>query len=398
MEDKRPSLFYATTAHQDEDDLYSILAQPAEQGGNTWNYSDDIKNEGLKHLPARNTLFINSNIALTDGNSNKISESNTIPNLYDALEEMAHRIKTIEDTTDEPSTADKRLYIEESNHVVGSDGIERASALTILPGTNNSESPSNASIEDTHIKTFTIATPEKEASITLTDKIDEENSNLKLHAETITVDGIVEKGIHITSGEQTQLIINNDDVVMDGKNVVIGGENIVFNIPSGDKDEENPTAISLRAIIEAIRELNRRTAFIDSSLGIKQAADYFDVIDEDLTEDGVYANKDDDGLPAATNSLYNSNVVEYHSAGQDCTCKQESGETLQDIEHNAKITQEVHPETGKPVIKTMQGDEMMNTQGAAPLDAIERSLNEDISLISPENAEIRNRGCPYLML
>lgn len=278
--DIRPRLFYQTAKPSTEDDLYAKLAPAEEDGGNTWNYNtdketNDAVEEGkeLRHLPAPNTLFINSNIALTDGKNKRISESKTIPNLYDAIDTMATKI----------------------HHL---------------------------------------------------DK-------------------------HIT--------IDNGDITLNG-------DDIRFNCKSFNKDGKD-TVITMQAIVEAIRELNRRTAYIDSTLGFEEAVDYLDVNDEEI--DGVYANQYDDGLPAATNSHYSGHFIEYHPADANCSCELE-----EPVEHNAKITQEI----GKPpTIVVTTGTDMKNTQGARP---IERSFDveDDPEIITVENQSVRMRGCPYLMI
>ena len=69
--DSRFSLFYGNTNHEDGG-LYNVIGDNT----NTWIYEND-KSNGIKyHLPAENTVFINANIALTDGSSKKFNTSN----------------------------------------------------------------------------------------------------------------------------------------------------------------------------------------------------------------------------------------------------------------------------------------------------------------------------------
>ena len=270
--DIRPQLFYEQ-ANPGTNGLYSKLTLDGE-AERTWKYSDDLS-KNLHHLPAANTLFINSNIALTDGADKKIGKSKTIPNLYDAIDTMATKINQL----------------------------------------NN------------------------------------------------------------------RITINGENITLNGGDITLNGGDINFKCKGFKKDgKETEAIITIQAIVEAIQELNRRTAYIDSTISFGEAVDYFDVHEEEI--DGVYANKLDDGLPAATNSLHSGKFVVYHSANADCECPLEEA-----VEHN--ITGDNTPPT--------TGTNMKNVHGAKP---IERGFDaeDDLEVITIENQSIRMRGCPYLML
>ena len=114
--DARFSLFYEN-AH---DGLYEIIG---DRDKNTWKYDNDKNKTDILHLPAENTVFINANIALTDGSSKKFNTDNktprTIPNLYDTLSALATKISSIYDRIEvELSTADKYLYVTKDSGLV----------------------------------------------------------------------------------------------------------------------------------------------------------------------------------------------------------------------------------------------------------------------------------------
>lgn len=351
----------------DEDDLYAKLAPSKEDGGNTWNYNADVTDgNNLEHLPAKNTLYINSNIALTDGKSKSMKNSKTIPNLYDAIDNMATRIRRIEETeADDPSTADMNLLVAKDDYVNCPDGECRATSLIITPGTNRDCSTSpNADHVDSHIRHISVQNAKGTAKVEISGNDDPE--------------------IRLAVGPKNHIAVN-------GSGITLNGNDIRFNC-SGFTRDGRDSVITMQAIVEAIRELNRRTAFIDASMGLEEAADYLDVHDEEIN--GVFANDLDDGLPAATNSHYSGHFIEYHDADLDCDCDVDG-----DVEHNAQIGYTIDANGGiDETIETLVGTDMKNNKGA---QVMERGIDEDDddpTLITPENQTIRMRGCPYLML
>lgn len=325
MTDLRPQLFYENTAHEeDTDDLYAVLAPiSTEDGGHSWTYDTD-KEKSLAHLPASNTLFINSNIALTDGTNKEINKTKTIPNLYDAIDGMSKRIKSLEDgNIDDPSTADRTLLVTPSEYVQCKDSLQRPTVLTIRPGTNGIDNASpNAAEVDSHIKSLQISNVKGDSVVSING--DNQNGNA---------------GVRIRSGD-SYINVNHNGIVINGDTIVH-----VKGVTQRSGSEPGDGFVSLQAIVEAIQELHRRTAFIDSSLGFKEALKYHDTIDGSI--EGVYENMTADKLPAATDSfVYDS-----------------------DRSMDAKTINET--------------DEL--------------AMEDDPTVIMPENAAIRFRGCPYLI-
>lgn len=308
--DYRFSLFYEN-AHSGDNGLYGIIG---DNDKNSWKYNEDKDKTNIQHLPAENTVFINANVALTDGSSKKFNIADktlrTIPNLYDALTALATKISNIDvQINKEYSTADKCLYVtkDESNKTV-----------TISPG-----------------------------------KVTETNKN------ATDVDGNI-NSIHITSGNKsTSIAISNND--------------ILFTIKPDDNSDSR--TYNLGAIIEAIQELNRRTAFIDSTMNFHEAKTYLDTNDS-IVEGAMYQGLDDE-LPAATDShqgisglgntrsISNSKVSKMNIISCD-------PETIDNTDKNIPLTQE---------ISTLN----------------KNSILDDPTVISPESVAIRMRGCPYLL-
>lgn len=306
--DSRFSLFYGNTNHENGG-LYSVIGD----NNNTWSYEDDKSNGVEYHIPAENTVFINANIALTDGSSKKFDTTKktprTIPNLYDALTALAEKISNINtEINKDYSTSDKYLYVTKND----SD-----KTVTIFPGNG----------EDNMIATGT-------------------NSTLN--------------SIQITSGNNsTSIKITNNDIEFTIK-------------PHGNTNSHTYT---LGAIIEAIQELNRRTAFIDSTMTFTDAKNHFDVNEDEVT-DAFYQGLDDE-LPAATNS---------HQGTLEPNIKRSIPSSklakMNIIAHN--------PET-----VNNSGKNIQFTQETLILN--DSTILDDPTVISPEYVAVRMRGCPYLL-
>lgn len=305
--DSRFSLFYENAHRKDDNELYSIIG---DSSNNTWDYEDDKGKTNIRHLPAENTVFINANIALTDGSSKKFNTVDktprTIPNLYDALTALATKITTINNQI-KYSSADIYLHVTKD---------ENDKSVTISPG--KSDETTGATIPDTSIN-----------------------------------------NMQITSGNsETSIVISNKD--------------IQFTInPNSDTNSHTYT---LGAIIEAIQELNRRTAFIDSTMTFADAKNHFDVNSD--TVDGAFYQGLDDELPAATDGHYSGNL---------------SADTRSIF--NGKL----------PRMKIITYDpETDKTRKNIPFIQETVALNystilDDPTVISPESVAIRMRGCPYLL-
>lgn len=303
--DRRFSLFYEN-AHNGNNGLYSTIGD----SNNTWIYENDKNKTDILHLPAENTVFINANIALTDGNSKKFNTGNktprTIPNLYDALTALAAKISAINAQIEEGcSTADKYIYATKENNTV-----------TIAPGNGSTG--------------------------TFASNVDSESN------------------IHITNGNNSTSITITD-------------KDIAFTIkPNANTDSHTYT---LGAIIEAIQELNRRTAFIDSTMTFSEAKNHFDVNNE--TIDGAVYQGVDDELPAATDNhqgnlgpsnlrsipsgkLSKMNIIAYDSGTED-----NMGKNIPFIQDTSTLN--------------------------------DSTILDDPTVISPESVSVRMRGCPYLL-
>ena len=310
--DSRFPLFYENV-DSESNGLYNIIG---DSDKNTWKYNDDTGKDDIRHLPAENTVFINANIALTDGSSKKFNKDDktprTIPNLYDALTGIAIKISELYTKIENSlSNADKYLYVTKD---------KETGSVTIYPG-----------------------------------KFDEDDNTTKKDEDAEIIQ------IKHGSGPASIDITNND---------------IQFTIKPYEDTEA--TTYTLGAMIEAIQELNRRTAFIDSTIGFQEAKKHFDVNNDDIN--GANYEKEDDGLPAAADSHYNGNfnVVERSVLSKKL-------KKMKIIAYD--------PETNKMVDIT--GKNIPFTQEISMLN--DNMLLDDPTVISPENASIRMRGCPYLL-
>ena len=311
--DSRFSLFYEN-AHHNDGVLYGIIGDSSK---NTWVYDDDKGKSDIRHLPAENTVFINANIALTDGSCKKFNTGDktprTIPNLYDALSALATKISDIQKQIDASySGADKYLYVTKN---------EDNKSITLYPG-----------------------------------KFDETN-------HTVDIDKTTEK-IQITSGNsETSIAITNNDIQFTIK-------------PNNDTDSRT---YNLGAIIEAIQELNRRTAFIDSTMTFSDAKTHFDVNGDAV--DGAFHQGIADSLPAATDGHYNGKL----GTGNTRSISNGKLPRMKIITYDPGTNKTIN-DMGKNIPFTQEPSKLNN-----------HALLDDPTVISPESVAIRMRGCPYLL-
>jgi hypothetical protein len=250
--DSRAVNFYENADH--EGGIYKLLTNPDEK--RTWIYTEDVEHEGLRHLPANHTVFINSNIAFTDGCSTTFGDTSprTIPNLYDALEGLALKISSLSDEISKlsTSTVDKYLYI---SAITDKNEYDNDVLIyTLQPGKDNDEDDSK-------------------------DEATEPNTD---------VDRFI-----IKSGK------GNSSISFGGNDTTITGDDIKFTII---REDGSTVSYHLGAIIEAIQELNRRTMFIDSTSTFNDSITSHDVNTKDV--DNAVFESIEDGLPAASDSLY----------------------------------------------------------------------------------------------
>ena len=302
--DYRFPLFYEN-ADRETNGLYGVIGD----SGNKWDYNTDKDKTGIHHLPAENTVFINANIALTDGSCKKFVEGktpHTIPNLYDALTALATKITDInEKISNTYSNADKYICVIKD---------ETDKSVTLYPGTFD------------------------------------ENTN------TTDIDKTAEN-IQIKHGNsETSVVISNKD--------------IQFTIKP---DGETANTYTLGAIIEAIQELNRRTAFIDSTMTFNEAKLHFDVNSGNVPGASYQGLKD--GLPAAADSHYSG------------TFENSNARAISDIKLPRMKIISYDPGTDDKSIPFTP--ELLTSNDNALLD--------DPTVISPESVAIRMRGCPYLL-
>ncbi len=349
------------------DELYDVIGDKEK---NSWDYITDSKQGDTKHLPAANTVFINANIALTDGTTRDLNsetkQPRTIPNLYDALTALATKISNISTTIEKQggySTADKRLLVTKPDN---------ENTILIQPGkdTTPADGQEIANAPDDSIDTMRIMSGRSNSYIDIyTPSGASTNSKIKIISPETTVS---EKA---TIGGK--LIGNGGAYITAGANkasIDITDKDITFTINTNGSNH----IYKLGAIIEAIQELNRRTSFIDSTMLFTDAINHFDVntISGGVT-DADY-EETEDGLPAATDG--------HHSEGL-------SERSLL----NAKLAKmkiiAYDPETNETIDVT--GKNIPFTQELTRLD--KNPLLSDETVISPETASIRMRGCPYLL-
>ena len=315
------------------------------------NPADWLKTDDAK-TPAGRTVYIDANIALTNGNGPVgQGEAITIPNLYEAIHNMDERIEKIADTHG-PSTADAGLFVtyNSSEVIAGSDTQQ---VITLSPSEFTDTARANATEgkaaggTDTHV--FRISAPNIEFEVT--------NQNatavgyfVKFIAQTgdaistqlnalKTIDTV--NGINIVTGEgQTAAVTDDTFVLIPVEGYTISNdisennaveENIhcrlfkqdssvyklavphmvvttdmsLEHVKYNDKLKDNITVPSvmryrLGAIIEAIQELNRRTMFMDTNMSFQGAMSYNDYNADNVTD--AQHTKFLDSLPAASDS------------------------------------------------------------------------------------------------
>lgn len=304
--DYRFPLFYEN-ADRETNGLYGVIGDSS----NNWDYEKDKGISGIHHLPAENTVFINANIAFTDGSCKKFNTADktphTIPNLYDALTALATKISDInKKISNTYSNADKYLHVTKS-----SDN----KSVTISPG-----------------------------------KFDENTNTTDIDKST--------ENIQLTNGKGTT-------------SIDITSKDIRFTIKP--EDDSNSHTYTLGAIIEAIQELNRRTAFIDSTMTFSEAKLHFDVNSGNVPGASYQGLKD--GLPAAADSHYSG------------TFENSNARAISDIKLPRMKIISYDPGTDNKSIPFTP--ELLTSNDNALLD--------DPTVISPESVAIRMRGCPYLL-
>ena len=338
-------------------------------GENAYDSIDDMK-EAMK--PAKQTIYFNNNIALTNGST---ESPKVIPNLYQTIEDLAK-------SSSLPSTADKGLFVQSQElNSVGEivDGIrtpvENARMVTLRPepfreasknATGNREHHTIFNIDANSIY-FTIDNPYgriqaiplkiMQLSVVRDSYIlggnTEEFNTLKQNIISAGLDAaddtiiypffvsdtrqyeasIVQTGdeyYQLNSGIDGMIIVCisvddslvqcytrhmtvSDDIPVDTANITLQpydeGDNElpIYYTPVSLSTIPYPVKqpYSLRAIIEAIQELNRRTAFMDGSLGIFAANDMHDV---KQPHDNALHESTTDGLPGLVNGSITGGV------------------------------------------------------------------------------------------
>ena len=285
---------------------------------NSWDYEADKNKTDIQHLPAENTVFINANVALTDASCKKFN------------------------TTDKTPRTIPNLY-------------DALSALAAKISELDNRIKQGFSSADKYLY---VTKSDDNKLVTLYPGKFEETTNNTVKDET------VEK-IQITSSNgPTSIVISNNDIQFTIK-------------PNSDADSRT---YNLGAIIEAIQELNRRTAYIDSTMKFTDAKDHFDVNEIESGVTGAEYETKDDGLPAATDGHYSGNL----GPG--------TRSVLSDKLEKMKLIA-YDPETNKTIEVT--GKNLPFTRELSKLNNI--ALLDDPTVISPESVAIRMRGCPYLL-
>ncbi len=282
----------------------------------------DSDNTSVK-TPAPRTVYMDSNIALTDGKNPLTSgDAKTIPNLFEAIYDMDTRIESI-NMSHGPSTADAGLYVTSGNSEIimspmtfnpndkqnaesgilagskGKDGsVFRISAPNIefeVNGTNNAVTGyfvkfTGASVLDTiqTVNGITLNTTDTYALVpvagsTITDAAENKDVAIDTQCNLFKQDTdnsyiLVVSHMKVTT-EMALKYTKKDDAISDE-----------ITIPSVMR-------YRLGAIIEAIQELNRRTMFMDTNMPFASGISYGDTTD-DITNASHEAIVD--GLPGAS--------------------------------------------------------------------------------------------------
>jgi hypothetical protein len=293
---------------------------------------------------ARRTVYMDSNIALTDGSAPVGSgTAKTIPNLYKAIHDMDTRIVDMDTELDKisqshgPSTADAGLFVTYNAQEAITDGSTQK-VITMSPAEFNNESRTNADKgnsagEDETV--FRISAPNIEFEVTnqnttatgwfvkfTGDKVPETiqtvNSVVLKRDATYTL--VPVEGSEITAnlgegneypvaaGIHCKLFTNNNTgsvYILAVPHMVVTTEMGLTHIKengnfSGDITVPSVMRYRLGAIIEAIQELNRRTMFMDTDMTFQGAMSYNDY--NGAAVETAQHTKNLDGLPAASDS------------------------------------------------------------------------------------------------
>jgi hypothetical protein len=303
------------------------------------------------------TVYMDSNIALTDGSKLARDGARVIPNLYEAIDglrlgeeilakqtgDLISKIETIGETHG-PSTADAGLYV---NYIsAGSPYSEAYTAFmttdkfdnyVISPGTgtggyNRDANATNSTNANLHFSaneiTFTVANHNNLVSNVYLISGALTTADFELNAGQLTAQGSVLNNLTGTIYYWVPL----EDYTIEGNTIPAGSHGKIFakntttNAPQtlqnrvvvcyshavtlgdvgditaqeGGLNVGGTMTYNLGAIIEAIQELNRRTMFMDIDMSFNGAMSYGDYV-SDIVTAGAYG-KVLDGLPGATDA------------------------------------------------------------------------------------------------
>lgn len=312
-------------------------------------FADDV----IETITSR-TVYMDSNIALTDGSKLAKDGARVIPNLYEAIdglrlgeEILAKQTKDLISTvtnisdTHKPSTADTGLFVEYiASNGAGSNYYKPFLAnvdkdnYVISPGIYDGKYVGNHNADEAntsanlHFKaneiTFTVAN--QNATISNAYKLDAKpaSTTFELEAEQLTQQGAVlmqknntlyywvpledndvDGDTTITNGSHGKIFAKGGDDAenLNGQTVVcyshaVATADVTVTKVSGGLGVHDEMTYNLGAIIEAIQELNRRTMFMDIDMSFNGAMSYADYTTATIPSSKY--GKLLDGLPAGS--------------------------------------------------------------------------------------------------
>lgn len=210
--------------------------------------------------PAPRTVYMDSNIALTDGKDSVGSgKAKTIPNLYEAIHDIKDAITEHDHDDEYLSKSDSKLVVIDKS----------ATSTENIVAAINELNTNIGNLEDKDIS----------------------NVEALMYAD-------MDNGTYVLSpGDKGSIATGNRAHATEAKTdttLRLKAQEIEFEVGSVGAAKK----YNLGAIIEAIQELNRRTMYMDTNVDFATGAAYND---QETGIDGANYENKEDGLPAASN-------------------------------------------------------------------------------------------------
>ena len=128
--------------------------------------------------------------------------------------------------------------------------------------------------------------------------VDTITPKISLHKPVIVNGGIVAKSASL-GNESCKFVVNDDGIY-----IVIPSN---FDNTGDHLSEINHRTYNLGAMIEAIQELNRRTAWMETDMSLAESLKSIDNIEDNTTNTGAFYNNTIDLLPGLKQTISHGN-------------------------------------------------------------------------------------------